>query len=244
MKNEEIILPYFKELKRKKDNSEFKIDKTGVKTVEIRNCHIDGLNPLQPILEFPGRKTPENYVKKESNWYNSCSLNINGYVDDIKIWKQVSDNDGFVNSNYGWCIYSKENYKQYNHVLKELINNSCSRRASMIYNRPSMWIEYNQDGMNEFMCTYAVQYDITDNELNTIVYMRSNDSQYGFFNDLAWQCEVYMKLYNDLKKYYKDLQIGVIDWNSGSWHIYERHFEMLDKICTYEVKNEKSKTNN
>lgn len=231
MTNEEILLPYFKELKRKKDIGDFKIDKTGVKTVDIRNFHVEGLNPLQPILKFNGRETPTKYVEKESKWYNSTNLNIKGYVDDVKIWKQICDEDGFVNSNYGWCIYSKENFKQYKHVLKELINNSASRRAAMIYIRPSMWIEYNQDGMNEFMCTYSVQYDITHNKLNAVVFMRSNDCQYGWFNDFAWQCEVYMKLYNDLKKVYKDLEIGVIDWNAGSWHLYERHFEMLDKIC-------------
>lgn len=230
MTNEEILMPRFKKMYNKICDSDFKLDKTGVKIVEIRNCHIEGLNPTQPFLKFNGRETPKAYVKKESEWYNSCSLNIKGYVDDIKIWKQVCDSDGFVNSNYGWCIYSKENYKQYNHVLHELTNNKTSRRATMIYNRPSMWVDYKQDGMNEFMCTYAVQYDITDEKLNAIVYMRSNDACYGWFNDFAWQCEVYMKLYNDLKQVYKGLKIGVIDWNAASFHLYERHFDMLKKI--------------
>lgn len=230
MTNEEILKPYLKILYDKMINCEFKIDKTGVKIVEIRNCHINNLNPLQPFLKFNGRETPKAYVEKESKWYNSCSLNIKGYVDDVKIWQQVCDKDGFVNSNYGWCIYSKENYKQYNHVLQELKNNPSSRRATMIYNRPSMWVDYNQDGMNEFMCTYAVQYDITDNKLNAIVFMRSNDAIFGFYNDFAWQCEVYNKLYNDLEKIYSNLQVGVIDWNAASFHVYERHFDMLKKI--------------
>lgn len=230
MTNEEILMPFFKQLYNKVINNDFKIDKTGVKTVDIRNCHINGLNPLQPFLKFNGRETSKSYVEKESKWYNSCSLNIKGYVDDIKIWKQVCDKDGFVNSNYGWCIYSKENYKQYDHVLRELISNSSSRRAAMIYNRPSMWVDYNQDGMNEFMCTYAVQYDITNKKLNAIVYMRSNDAIFGYYNDLAFQCEVYQKLYKDLLKKYPDLEIGVIDWNAASFHVYERHFDMLKKI--------------
>ena len=230
MTNEEILMPIYKKLYDKFLNNDFKIDKTGVKTIDVRNCHIEGLNPLQPFLKFNGRETPRAYVEKESKWYNSCSLNIKDYVDDVKIWQKVCDKDGFVNSNYGWCIYSKENYKQYDHVLRELIENSASRRATMIYNRPSMWVDYNQDGMNEFMCTYAVQYDISDNKLNAIVFMRSNDAIYGWYNDYAWQCEVYVKLYNDLLKYYPNLEVGVIDWNSASFHIYERHFDMLKKI--------------
>lgn len=230
MTNEKVLMPYLKILYDKIVNNEFKIDKTGVKIVEIRNCHINNFNPLQPFLKFNGRETPKKYVEKESKWYNSCSLNIKGYVDDVKIWQQVCDKDGFVNSNYGWCIYSKENYKQFDHVLKELCSNSASRRATMIYNRPSMWIDYNQDGMNEFMCTYAVQYDITCDQLNAIVYMRSNDAIFGFYNDFAWQCEVYKKLYDNLLMQYPNLKIGVIDWNAASFHVYERHFDMLKKI--------------
>lgn len=236
MKNEEILLPYFKELKRLKDNNEFIIDKTGAKTVEIINCNIKGLNPEQWYLEFPGRKSPIKYIEKEMKWYNSLSLNIKGYVDDIKIWQQVCDKDGNVNSNYGWCIYSKDNYQQYNNSLLELIKNKDSRRACMIYNRPSMWQDYKNNGMNEFICTFATQQFIRNNKLIYIIYQRSADSIFGaLFIDFAWHCEVYMKLYNDLKKNYKDLQIGQIDFNFGSLHVYERHFEMLDKICTYEV---------
>ena len=110
MTNEEILMPFFKQLYNKCINNDFVQDKSGVKIAEIWDCHIQGLNPMQSILEFNGRKSPIDYINKESKWYNSCSLNIKGYVDDVKIWQQVCDKDGFVNSNYGWCIYSKENY--------------------------------------------------------------------------------------------------------------------------------------
>lgn len=230
MTNEEILMPIFKELYNKFLANDFVKDKSGVKIAEIWDCHIQGLNPVQPILEFNGRKSPIDYIIKESKWYNSCSLNIKDYVDDVKIWQQVCDKDGFVNSNYGWCVYSKENYKQYNHVLKELKENPSSRRATMIYNRPSMWVDYNQDGMNEFMCTYAHQFSIRNNRLECVVYMRSNDIVFGFMSDLAWCCEVYNKLYKDLEKVYPELCIGHINWNACSLHIYERHFDMLKKI--------------
>lgn len=234
MTNEEILMPFFKQLYNKCINNDFVQDKSGVKIAEIWDCHIQGLNPMQSILEFNGRKSPIDYINKESKWYNSCSLNIKGYVDDVKIWQQVCDKDGFVNSNYGWCIYSKENYKQYSHVLQELKDNPSSRRATMIYNRPSMWIDYNQDGMNEFMCTYAHQFSIRNNCLECIVYMRSNDIVFGLFSDFRWCCEVYMKLYLELQKVYPDLCIGHINWNAASLHIYERHFDMLKKIVGVE----------
>ena len=141
MKNEDRFMELFYLLYEKYKQNKFTIDKTGVKTLAVIDYKLSKLDPFQPFLKFNGRETPRAYVEKESKWYNSCSLSISGYVDDVKIWQQVCDKDGFVNSNYGWCIYSKENYKQYNHALNELLNNKDSRRAVMIYTRPSMWLE-------------------------------------------------------------------------------------------------------
>ena len=231
MKNEDRFMELFYLLYEKYKKNKFTIDKTGVKTLAIVDYKLTKLDPFQPFLKFNGRETPKAYVEKESKWYNSCSLSISGYVDDVKIWQQVCDKDGFVNSNYGWCIYSKENYKQYNHALNELLNNKDSRRAVMIYTRPSMWLEYKLDGMSDFMCTWGTHILINDdNEMIYIVNQRSGDLITGVMNDFAWHCEVYQKLYKDLLKLYKDLKIGYITFNFGSVHIYERHFDMLKKI--------------
>lgn len=52
----------------------------------------------------------QDYVKREEEWYNSQSLNVNDIPGGTpSIWKAVADKDGFINSNYGWCIYSPEN---------------------------------------------------------------------------------------------------------------------------------------
>ena len=231
MTNEDRIMEIFYKLYEKYKQNKFTIDKTGVKTIALIDFKLSKLSPFQPFLKFNGRETPKAYVEKESKWYNSCSLNIKGYVDDVKIWNQVCDKDGFINSNYGWCIYSKENYKQYDHVLRDLKNNKDSRRATMIYTRPSMWLEYNMDGMSDFMCTWGVHVLINDdNEMIYIVNQRSADIITGVMNDFAWHCEVYKKLYSDLVITYPNLQIGYITFNFGSVHIYERHFDMLKKI--------------
>ena len=71
--NEERLLPFLKYLKEQKDNENFVIDKTGVKTVEVLDAHLF-YNPHQPYLNFPGRKTCERYVKAELDWYNSFDL--------------------------------------------------------------------------------------------------------------------------------------------------------------------------
>lgn len=165
-----------------------------------------------------------DYIEREKQWYNSMSRSI----DDIPggppaIWGAVADKDGIINSNYGWMIYSQENGSQYENVANELKRNPFSRRAEMIYNRPSMWVDYNHNGRSDFCCTNAVQYVIRDGELHCIVQMRSNDAVYGYKNDYAWQKHVLDKLGREL-----NISTGNITWQVGSLHVYARHYYLID----------------
>lgn len=198
-------------------NEEFVIDKTGVKMLEIV-----GQSFLADEASIFGTVNTE-YVKNELEWYISQSLNVNDIPGGPPtIWKQVADSNGFINSNYGWCIFSKENGSQFYKVFSELKTNPWSRRAIMIYNRPSMHTDYNKNGMSDFMCTNAVQFLIRNNKLNAVVQMRSNDVIFGFKNDYAWQKYVLDKLALAL-----DIMPGDIIWNAGSLHVYEKHFKLV-----------------
>lgn len=170
-------------------------------------------------------KVDWDYVHREEKWYDSQSLK----VDDIPggaptVWKAIADKEtGEVNSNYGWTTYSEANGSQYTKVLAELRKNPESRRAVVIYTRPSMWEDYNKGGRSDFMCTNAVQYLVRDGALHACVQMRSNDAVLGFKNDRAWQQTVLERLAEDL-----NLPAGDLHWNAGSLHVYERHFFLVD----------------
>ena len=196
----------------------FVTDKTGVKTIEMIGASFEADEP-----SIFG-DVNDDYIQRELEWYKSESL----YVDDIPgitpaIWKQVASTEGKINSNYGWAIYNKDNGYQYLHVLGELKLNPNSRRAVMIYTRPTMWSDYNHNGMSDFMCTNAVQYMIRDGQLVAIVQMRSNDVVFGYRNDYAWQWHVADMLTRDLGL---DIEPKII-WNVGNLHVYERHFDKV-----------------
>lgn len=200
-------------------NEDFVTDKTGVKTVEIMNASF--------IADRPAifGTVNQDYVERELQWYLSKSLNVNDIPEPVPaIWKAVATPDGRINSNYGWCIYSEENGNQYFNVVKELRNNPDSRRATMIYNRPSMHADYNKDGMSDFMCTNAVQYLVRDGKVNALVYMRSNDAVFGYKNDYAWQEYVLNQVSEAVS-----IPAGNIYWNVASLHVYERHFDLITK---------------
>jgi thymidylate synthase len=214
LKVEHIREYFIQELKEER----FVIDKTGVKTIEIIGATFEANHPT--IFG----EINEDYVERELQWYKSMSL----FVEDIPgktpaIWQQVADRSGKINSNYGWAVWHKDNYLQYAHVLNELTFSPNSRRAVMIYTRPSMWEDYNKDGMSDFMCTNAVQYMIRDEQLVAIVQMRSNDVVFGYRNDYAWQKYVADRLSQDLKL---TKEPGIV-WQVGNLHVYERHFDKV-----------------
>lgn len=205
-------------------NQRFVTDKTGVKTLELIGASfIANESAIFGDVNW-------DYVEREIAWYDSMSLK----VADIpggppQIWQQVASQKGEINSNYGWCIYSEKNFKQYWSVMLELLAHPNSRRAVMIYTRPTMHMDYNRDGMSDFMCTNAVQYLIRDNRLYCVVQMRSNDVVFGYKNDRAWQKEVQMRLLEDLNtKGDNSYEPGDIIWNVGSLHVYERHFKFIE----------------
>ena len=196
-------------------------DKSGVKTIEIINASFEANEPW--IIREPN----EDYIKREIEWYESQSLFVQDIPGDTPaIWKSVASNLGVINSNYGFLAYSNDNWSQYDEVLKELNKNPDSRRANMIYTRPSIWYDYKVDGMSDFICTNNVQYFIRNNSLVTCVYMRSNDAVFGYNNDLAWQTHIRNKLLAELDVTYEP---GPIYWNVGSLHVYERHFKFINE---------------
>lgn len=164
------------------------------------------------------------YVNAEIEWYNSMSTNVND-LDEIygKVpvaWKHSANRYGETNSNYGLLIFSQVYHDQYHNVLMELQRDQNSRRATMVYTRPSIWEEYNLNDKNDFICTNAVTYYIRDEKVHCVVQMRSNDVVYGYKNDRAWQQHVLNLLAEDL-----ELEPGNIYWQVQNLHVYESHFE-------------------
>lgn len=220
MMNKEIdqIKTYFiNELK----NENFTIDKTGAKTIELIGASFyadEGAIFGKPNYE---------YIDRELDWYESQSTNINDiYGSDREppeAWKYSANDHGEINSNYGLLVFGEKYYEQFEQVVQELKTNPDSRRASMIYNRPSIWKEYNENGKNDFICTNAVTYYIRDNKLQATVQMRSNDVIFGYRNDWAWQRFMMEEVMHELELD----ELGDMIWQVQNLHVYERHFHLV-----------------
>lgn len=191
----------------------------GSKTIEII-----GASFVADEETIFGDVNPE-YQRREHDWYMSMSRSVNDFPGGApEVWKAIaSKSDGTVNSNYGWAVYSPENGQQFARVVAELRKNPESRRAEIIYTRPTMWDEYNVDGRSDFMCTEAVQYVIRNGKIDAIVKMRSNDAHIGFKNDRQWQQTCLDAVAKQLA-----YPTGRLFWQVGSLHFYERDFYLVD----------------
>ena len=137
-------------------------------------------NPMDNHISCKQRNWKQDYAEAEWQWYLTGDRNIYKLEDLYgkvpEIWKRMADEDGNVNSNYGW---QWQRNKQLDKVIDMLRINPNTRQAAVsIYDAKEI-SAYKHDTP----CTYAVQFTILDNKLNMCVTMRSNDLWYGFCND-------------------------------------------------------------
>ena len=160
-------------------------------TKAIFNCGFTIHNPLDNKIESDFREWNEEYAKAEWEWYLSGDRSIEKlgeiYGKVPPIWCRMADDNGNVNSNYG---YQWKRNGQLNYIVNKLQEKPDTRHAAIsIYDGK----EANSKYMNDTPCTYAVQFTIVNNKLNMSVYMRSNDVWYGFCND-QYQFSMLQKL--------------------------------------------------
>jgi len=137
-------------------------------------------NPTLRTVTNLERKWSGDYAEAEWQWYLSGDRSIEKlgeiYGRVPAIWKQMADEDGCVNSNYGWQWMRNA---QLANVVNILRDEKDTRQATIsIYDGKEIH-KYEYDTP----CTYAVQFTIIGGKLCMSVYMRSNDLWYGFCND-------------------------------------------------------------
>lgn len=204
----------------------FAVDKTGQKTIEMLGASF--FADEEAIFGEPN----DDYIEKEIAWYESQSTNINDIYGEEReppaAWKYAASKHGEINSNYGYLVFSDKFYRQFDKAFIELKNNPDSRRAQMVYNRPSIWWDYKKDGMSDFICTNAQTFYIRDHQLHMVSQMRSNDVVFGYKNDRAWAIYLMEKMVGALRDWGVDVDRGDLHWQVMNLHVYERHFHLLE----------------
>lgn len=195
----------------------------GLKIKELNN-YTYTLPPFARLMNFESRKLNLDYIKREFLWYLKGDRYDTSICDHARMWIGLINGDGSINSNYGQYVFGEQ--QQFWRVVKTLEDDKDSRRASiMILNH-----EHLDSDTKDVPCTYAINFRIRDNKLHMTVHMRSQDAIFGMGNDAPAFSFIHEMMWQALKVKYEDLEYGDYFHVADSFHVYERHFEMMEKI--------------
>ena len=175
-------------------------------------------DPTRSIVSSPIRKMPMRYAVGELAWYLSGSNKVKDISRFAKKWVDISDDGETNNSAYGWRIFDKFGFDQWQHV-KELLWKDPNSRQAVIHikdadNRPT----------KDVPCTVYLQFFIRNGKLNLSVHMRSNDIWMGVPYDMFSFTFLQMKMAMEL-----GVEIGQYTHYAGSLHIYARDYAAAQK---------------
>jgi thymidylate synthase len=189
-------------------------------------------------------KVIDEYTRKETELYDSCSNRVEDFAKASKFWNQLANPDGTINSAYGYLIWKNKScgswYENYLVPIEEvqkkpdmfddalrtpwewakqsLIQDKDTRQAILRFALPEhCWV-----GNKDFTCTMHANWLIRDEKLHLTVVMRSNDLMKGLVYDLPWFVSLMDKMVEELKPTYPELTKGNYTHLSHSMHAYEK----------------------
>lgn len=199
-------------------------------TFEIENYQFTLEDPHDRILNL-GPRPFRRYATGELLWYLSGSDRIEPIEKYAKLWSEIANRDGTVNSAYGQYLFKNVhgNGNQFNHVKQLLIHNPSTRRA-VINIKP---INFDHDNHSrDSPCTLSLHYIIRDDKLNATTYMRSNDCIYGLPYDVFAFTFIQEMLASELR-----LEVGTYCHNTTSLHVYKKDAKKVNELGRFKLRD-------
>jgi thymidylate synthase len=112
---------------------------------------------------------------------------------------------------------------QIKNVIEKLKEDINTRQAVMtIWDPTRDWIR----GSKAYPCNNLIQFIVRNGKLHTFVYVRSNDVMYGFSHNDAFSWSVLQQAIAS----WIGVSVGKLHWNVGSFHLYEKHYDLAVEI--------------
>lgn len=210
----------------------------GMKIKEILGYQFRLSNPRARIPFVPERKMSIYYLIAELIWYLSGNDSSEWISKYSSFWKKISDDGKTANSAYGARIFKPHtyhfipgmihNWTQWDYIKEELKKDPDSRRAVIHIRLP----QDSQRAVLDVPCTLSLQFFLRDDEVHMVTSMRSSDLIFGLTYDVpaftVFQELLAVQLTKELGR---PIGLGSYTHLSASLHVYERHFDMLQKIA-------------
>lgn len=227
---------YEKSLRELLYSPEFVSKPRELKINESLNVTLEIKNPLLSTYDNIRRGSQDKYIAAELLWYFAGRNDVAYIKKYAKFWESIQNEDGTVNSAYGNLIFTERNdhmYNQYGWALDSLSKDKDSRQAILHFNKPSHQWSRNKD----FVCTMYGIFHIRNNRLDFTVTMRSNDAILGTPTDVAFFTCLQQQMLSHLQILkYPDLKLGKYTHIVNSYHLYDKHFELVEEMLLEDFK--------
>lgn len=218
------------------EGADFESAPRGHKIKEKIGCAFKISNPRNRLPYLKSRDYSIAYFIAESLWYLSGNDSTEWISNYSSFWRGISDDGSTANSAYGSRIFKPHDriaksvdssWTQWNFVIEELCADPDSRRAVIHVRSPQDSILAKKD----VPCTLTLQFFLRNDNLHMVVSMRSSDLILGLAYDVPaftlFQEILAVQLSERLNR---KIGLGEYTHISNSLHIYEKHFDMTEKI--------------
>lgn len=218
------------------------IHKTG-EVVETRADKATQAYNINYILKNPKnrlhtlREGAIRYLCRELIAYFKGSLKADdGLIYASKFWRTLADDNGYINSNYGYYVFHEPisySNNQYQWVIDCITKNRHTRRALININN----INHKTD-TKDFPCTVGILFYIKDNMLFSEVLSRSTDVITGLPYDMGFFSFIHELVYTDLiEKGIENLSLGYSIMKTTFTQVYEKTEHKASEVLNAQYKN-------
>ena len=199
-----------------RDNPDFVVSPRGMEVREQLGGQYTV--PMMAFIDNADRKVNYDFMFAEAAWVSSGSNRLSDLTTTMKRYADYSDDGVTLNGAYGPKVVDQLGY-----IVKTISEDIDTRQAFL-----NIWRE-RPGPSKDIPCTTSMQFLAREGKLNMIANMRSHDIVLGSTYDIFTFSAVANSVRLLLKNKGIDLDLGDLTVNAGSLHLYERHYEDIDR---------------
>ncbi|EGV7467158.1 thymidylate synthase [Salmonella enterica] len=170
------------------------------------------------------------YLAREFVAYFKGSLKAeDGLAKASKFWMSLTDENGNINSNYGYYVFYEPvegHGNQYNWVKNVIMANRDTRRAIININQ-----SYHKSDTKDFPCTVGIQFYIKNDVLHCETTSRSTDVITGLPYDMGFFSFIHELMWKDLRESgMTDLELGTTVMKTTFTQIYDKTLQKAHEV--------------
>lgn len=197
----------------------------GMKTLEVCPVIFTLLNPRKRCITNAERKWSFPLALGEFCWHISASDELDFIEFYAPQWRNFAEDNATIRGScYGRKVFQRHSgsLSQWERTVQLLKEDLHSRRAVLYFNDSSNDFEaFSKD----VPCASSLQFIVREGKVNAVTHMRSNDAIWGLPYDIFL-----FTMLQELIACELNLELGTYSHSVASLHIYERHFNLAEKI--------------